>query len=440
VEFSSRDGRERVSIGPPQRLLALEPASPSGRMSFCGPDQTRLAIIDFAHGLGVNLIDLQPQPRVVQAWRTPTANFLAASPNGRWVATGSYDGPGFSVWDTLRNAEARLWSTGDACVAFSPDGRWLVSASGGSAYSGAECVFWKVGTWERGPSIPLERTTSPSEPAFSNNGRMLVVERTMTELLLLDPRDLHELARLQSREPMLLTKLRFSPDGGSLVAGTNSGSIHVWDLRRIRSRLAEMNLDWDLAPLAPPPGGSTAAPPLEVELRLDPSSLVERANYYLEAQDYRRAVADFEEALARDPDRPDVRRGLVSILTNGPIALRNLDRAEVLVRAALRRDAANPADRGHLGMILYRQGRYAEAIASLEPAIAGHSDAVDRARWRIFLAMSQHRLDQARAAQENSQRARSELAEAKPAPATAEEFARLWSEADATLHMKRGMP
>jgi WD40 repeat protein len=433
LEFSTRDGRERVRIGPPQRLLTLDHAAVNGHMTFCGPDQKRLAIADFHRG--VSLIDLVPQPHVVQSWRTHTAAFLAASPDGRWVATGSYDGPGFQVWDTLRNAEARLWQTSDACVAFSPDGRWFVSATGGSAYSGAECCFWRVGTWERGPSIPLERTTSPSEMAFSDDGRMLVVARSMAELLVLDPRDLHELARLQAREPMILDQTRFSQDGSFLVVGTTAGYLHVWDLRRIRARLKDMHLDWDLPAFGPSPGDLTAGHPLEVDLRLDPSSLVERANYFLDIPDYRRAFADLEEAQARDPDRPDVRRDLVSILTNGPIALRDLGRASELAHRALRLDASSFVDRGDLGMILYRQGRYAEAVASIEPAIRAHPDPVNRAWWRIFLAMSQHHLGRSRAAQESYHRARSELADVKLSPPAAEQLPRLWAEADATLHV-----
>jgi hypothetical protein len=41
-------------------------------------------------------------------------------------------------------------------------------------------------------------------------------------------------------------------------------------------------------------------------------------------------------------------------------------------------------------MILYRQARFSEAVEALEAAIGAHADPVDRARWRIFLAMSQH--------------------------------------------------
>jgi tetratricopeptide (TPR) repeat protein len=276
--------------------------------------------------------------------------------------------------------------------------------------------------------------------AFSDDGRMLVVERTMTELLLLDPRDLRELARLQSREPMLLAGLRISPDGSLLVAGTSDGYFHVWDLRRIRARLAEMNLDWDLPPISPSPSVPTAGYPLEVDLRLDPGSLVERANYFLEIPDSGRALADFEEALARDPDQPAVRRGLVAILTNGPIAVRNLSRAAELVQMALDHGTRNLADRGDLGMILYRQGRYAEAVASIEQAIGAHPDPVDRAAWRIVLAMCQHQLGQSRAARENYHRAQSDLADAKLSPLAAEQLPRLWAEAEATLHVGRSTP
>jgi WD40 repeat protein/Tfp pilus assembly protein PilF len=437
LEFSSHDGSKRLRIGPPQRLLTIRGASPSGRMTFCGPDERRLALVYYNPGLGVNLIDLSPRPDVTKSWRTPTANFLAASPDGRWVATGSYDGPGFLVWDTWRNAEAHRWDTGDAAVAFSPDGRWFVSSTGGSAYTGAECCFWKVGTWERGPNISLERTTSPSELAFSDDGGMLAVARTMTELLVLDARDLHELARLQSREPMLLTNLRFSPDGSQLAAGTNSGYIQVWNLRRIRDRLKHMQLDWDLPSFDAPSSAESEGRSLDVELRLDRDSLVERAYYYLDSQDYRRAVADLEEALAFDPDQPDVCRRLASIFTNGPIALRDLDRASELLRTALQRDATNLTYRGDEGMILYRQGCYTEAVASLEPAIDAGSDAVDRARWRIFVAMSRHHIGQMHAARDSYRRARSELAGARLSPSIADELARLRSEADATLHVAR---
>src|SRR5690348_8105520 len=122
-------------------------------MTFCGPDQGRLAIVDPRRG--VSLIDLAPRPRVVRTWATSTATFIAASPDGRWVATGCWYGGGLQVWDTVRNEVAFRWDGGSADVAFHPDGRWFLSSTGGGSFAGAECRFFRLPTWEPGASVPL---------------------------------------------------------------------------------------------------------------------------------------------------------------------------------------------------------------------------------------------------------------------------------------------
>lgn len=190
-------------------------------------------------------------------------------------------------------------------------------------------------------------------------------------------------------------------------------------------------LDWDLPRIGPPPGAVASASPLDVDLKLDPGSLVARARHFLGIRGHRRALADFEAALDLNRARPDARRGLIGILANGPVALRDLGRASELSRTALDRDPGNPADRGDLGMSLYRPARSAEAARAIEQAIERRPDAVDRARRRIFLAMSRDRLGQSQAARQGCQRARSEVADVSHSPSNADEFARLWAEADA---------
>ena len=63
-----------------------------------------------------------------------------------------------------------------------------------------------------------------------------------------------------------------SPDGSRLVSYTSDGpAVHVWDLRLIRHRLAEMRLDWDAPPFTDDdPGGPSLPPlpPLKVDLGL----------------------------------------------------------------------------------------------------------------------------------------------------------------------------
>jgi Tfp pilus assembly protein PilF len=134
-----------------------------------------------------------------------------------------------------------------------------------------------------------------------------------------------------------------------------------------------------------------------VDLTLDLDSLVARSDHFLEIQDDRRAIADLEEALALEPTRTDVRRRLIGVLANGPPAVRDPGHASDLVRQALLRADADSAFHGDLGMVLYRQGRYAEAGPALERSLAaakGESDAVDL----FFLAMTRHRLAETTAA------------------------------------------
>jgi Tfp pilus assembly protein PilF len=173
--------------------------------------------------------------------------------------------------------------------------------------------------------------------------------------------------------------------------------------------------------------------PLQVELRLDNDSLVRRAVASLELRDYRQALADLQEAFAHAPDRADVRHRLVGLLTNGPLPLRDPDRAFELVHGALSQDPADNAALGDLGMVLYRQRRDVEAAATLEKTICSHGDPSDLARWRIVLALCQYRQGLSRAAWHTYLLAKSARAEAHPSPAVADELERLHAEAETWL-------
>jgi hypothetical protein len=58
----------------------------------------------------------------------------------------------------------------------------------------------------------------------------------------------HELASLPVSR--LLTQMTFSSDGGRLMITSEHAVAQVWDLRRLREKLAEMNLDWDQPPVS----------------------------------------------------------------------------------------------------------------------------------------------------------------------------------------------
>jgi serine/threonine protein kinase/WD40 repeat protein/tetratricopeptide (TPR) repeat protein len=120
---------------------------------------------------------------------------------------------------------------------------------------------------------------------------------------------------------------------------------------------------------------------------------------------YEAAIVDLEAALRMNPDQPLVRESLAECynnlaweLANGPAAGRNIDRAWVLIKQADRLTPGRQVSLNTMGVVQYRAGRYAEAVATLEGSLnAGHGqyDAFDL----FFLAMAHQMLghrDQAR--------------------------------------------
>ena len=138
-----------------------------------------------------------------------------------------------------------------------------------------------------------------------------------------------------------------------------------------------------------------------------------RAAIYESLHRYEPAIADLEAALARNADQPAIRERLgmccnnrASELATGPESTRDPRRALPLARRAVELTPAQNIYLNTLGVVQYRVGQYAEAIATLERSLAaggGQTDAFDL----FFLAMAHHRLghrEQARAAYDRAVR------------------------------------
>ena len=186
------------------------------------------------------------------------------SPDGRWLACQTWHGSGVKVLD-VQNGKLALSvpEAGNSHVAFSPDGRWLVVGTG------PEYRLWSAGSWEAGLRIAREGTWDVPGPInFTPDGRILAVVPSWPLVRRSDVDGGLELATLELPDvEERIATLSFSPDGASLVAGSLSRRLHVWDLRLIRQRLAAMGLDWDLPPYEPAAQRATLRP-LRVEVVL----------------------------------------------------------------------------------------------------------------------------------------------------------------------------
>jgi hypothetical protein len=370
-------------FGPPERLLVSGPLAEWGASA----DGQTIAIPNF--NAGAVVVHRGQAQRMVRLRPQRDVRWCAVSPDGRWVATGSHsntDGFAAKVWEA---ATGRLLKAlpGVGCrVAFSSDGRWLLTNAGG-------CRLWAVGTWAEGPTV------GGKEGCFSPDGKLVAVEDSAGAIRLVETETGTEVVRLEAPEQTRLIPRSFTPDGTRLIAvGVDTQALHIWDLHRLRQGLAQLGLDWD-APLYPP-DAKPATVPAPLTLTVDIGNVLERskadeltaqANRQEQTHEYGKAIATLRQALAACPDHAAANNDLAWLLLTGPKEHRDPNAALPLAQKAVALAPSNSLLLNTLGVALYRCGQCAEAVPVLQKSLqagAGRSDGFDL----FFLAMCHARL------------------------------------------------
>jgi WD40 repeat protein len=251
----------RLALGPPRPVRL--PVSP--RIVSWAREGRTLAFYNEGAVQG-GFADLGPggegEPANVRLIRHPQAAHIALSPDGLWASTHGWHASAVHLWDVRAGKMVKALALGGATTAtFSPDGRVLVTSRG------PEYRFWEVGTWRELRRAPRENCPYPTPPAFTPDGRLVVLELAPGILHLQEAAGGRVLARLEEPHRDRPAWLGFSPDGSQLVNQAHYARVlRVWDLRAIRRQLADWKLDWEQRPY-PPPAVSTAEP---LPVRLDP--------------------------------------------------------------------------------------------------------------------------------------------------------------------------
>jgi eukaryotic-like serine/threonine-protein kinase len=183
--------------------------------------------------------------------------YVAVSPDGEWLATGSHHG-GAQVrrvgdFDTV----AELAVNTLTAVAFSPDGKWLMTTE-------PPCKLWTTGTWA------LARELGGRGLCFSPDSRLVALLDASQIIRLVEAETGRVIARIENPESSEVLWATFSPDGSRLVLVPYSvPAVRVGDLRLIRKRLVAMGLDWDAPAYSdddPAAASMPPLPPLQVDL------------------------------------------------------------------------------------------------------------------------------------------------------------------------------
>jgi WD40 repeat protein/tetratricopeptide (TPR) repeat protein/tRNA A-37 threonylcarbamoyl transferase component Bud32 len=272
------------------------------------------------------LLDLSKPHRRPPGVRDESLCYATISPDGRWTATGTWNGYTCRVWDARTGFRVLEYPARSARPAFSPDSRWLVIGTS------REHALHQLegGRWRYCRSLPREQGRSTlGLSAFARDAQTVALTYSSRSIQFLDTRRWRELATVSAPDSEELTALSFSPDGSRLAAGTRDGAVQIWDLHEIRAPLRELGLDWE--PPAPPPRFEADAGPVRVEVDRGELTELARASlllalwpfnaeaYYRRGRAHARlnelqeALADYLYALALKPNHAgaEYQRGLV---------------------------------------------------------------------------------------------------------------------------------
>jgi WD40 repeat protein len=162
------------------------------------------------------------------------------SPDGRLLACATYKNAAV-LWDTETGKPVRKIGTGIAggrdLIAFSPDGRTIVTG-GGQGFEGRlpiqpDIVLWETATGgERLRISPNEGVVT--QAAFSPDGRLLATATSRSEAIRLwDTWTGQEMGRFTGHRGAVWG-LSFAPDGRTLASGGADRTLLIWDVSGVR--------------------------------------------------------------------------------------------------------------------------------------------------------------------------------------------------------------
>jgi serine/threonine protein kinase/WD40 repeat protein len=397
------------------------------------PQGHHLTVAENGNHGGGRVFDLENPGGKVLALPHGNTTSTATSPDEQWIATGTWNGLGVKLWEARTGKEHRHLVPDEpvSTVTFSPDSRWLVIGTASGIDSWDVVSGRHVRAIGRAPGYVVGA-------AFSPDGTLLAFPCAPFEVQLIDPATWRPVARLIAPDTGVvgLRRSAFSPDGSQLVVRAGDGDWRVWDLRRIRAQLRDLDLDWDLPAYPPPPHAGARPMRVEVDLgeiqrHLQARDHLQRGDGHARARRWQQAVDEYEQALAAEPDHATAANNFAWLLATCPKEkLRNAARAVALAQQAVQLEPHNRNYWNTLGVAYYRAGAWSSAREALEKAT--RDEGGNSWDW-FFLAMTHGRLGEPHEARRYYEQAVRWMEKNRPQN---EELRRFRAEAEALLMAK----
>lgn len=214
LEAFTRQWREdRILSGHKGRVCAAA-VSPDGRWLATGSYDDTVRLWDVATGRSAAAL----------AGHSGRVMSVAFSPNGRLLASGSLDGT-VRLWRVPDGKQVhvfrrpgQVWS-----VAFSPDGRTVASGSLDS-----EAKLWQVGrAYNQEPAALRGHQGAVHSVAFSPDGKSVATASADYTVKVWNLGTRREVATLKGHEDWVWA-VAFSPDGNTLASGAGDSTVRLW--------------------------------------------------------------------------------------------------------------------------------------------------------------------------------------------------------------------
>ena len=448
VQWRQTAGESVVHCGPPETVhVGSSNADATNLLDACWLKEGELMAIFRTATSEVLIKDMSlsmsADPIAHLRSRYPSAVSLAASPDGKWLAAGSYRYSGVQVWDLKTQENYEIVpnpsdTTQSYTVGFTSDSRWLVVTVAEDSIEGGHAVY-EAGTWKRHDFRPTK--TSPGLPVFFRKTSRLAALTGPNEVRISDVASGEVVTTLE------ITAARFNAPVAlldndtklAMICASTANDILIWDFAEIKNSLQQLGLRWDLEVA----DRSTSNTLSRVKFSIDDANVVEQTRFrnaarekllhaesLLTASKVGEAVELIESIQALSSQRSDLMNNLAwSIVSRQECTRKQADCAIRLVEQCISLNPNESSFLNTLGVARYRSGEFDKAMASLTKSVASLSGA-DVFYDAVFIAMCQWKLGEYESAREWLSKSRVALDQTLAPP---EEMKRFLAEAEVLI-------